>query len=270
MMHSRWFAVLGFLALLFLALPAAAQQPSPDDLKKAEEHFKKGAEWYVAGEYAKAIVEFKFGHRLAPNAMFLYNMSLAYERLQSYEEAAGVAQEARKMGGMPDEITVRNEARLTAFEVILDAQAVATSAKAVAQDDQQVKDDDVIKDEQKMTIERADGIKTIGYIGIGLAAVGGGLVLGGFVTNESVKSDITDFRNAATQGDRATYDSLAESIPNKQRTGKLLYAMGAAAVGVGFVLFVTDIFVGTEEVPIQVSVAPSPEGAWVGARMTFR
>lgn len=248
---------------------AAFAEPTKADIQKAEDHFRKGAEWYAQGDYAKAVVEFKFGHNLAPNAMFLYNMSLAYERLESFDEAIEVAQEARRMGGMPEEIARRNEARIVGFYTILSARGASRdiAAAAVAKND----DDEVIDDpiEGPVLVDRADGITTLGFVGTGLAVVGGGFALGGFLTNNAVNDDIDQLRIAASTRDTVTYNELKEDLPKKQARGKALYAIGGAAAGLGMILFVTDLVVGTESVEVGTALRMSPEGPSANATLRF-
>ena len=246
----------------------ATAQPSRADIQKAEDHFRKGAEWYAQGDYAKAVVEFKFGHNLAPNAMFLYNMSLAYERLGSFDEAIEVAQEARKMGGMPDEIARRNETRIKGFFVIKTARDVArdVGAAVAAREKDEGREEDIVA---PVTVERADGVTALGWVGVSVAAVGGGFALGGLLTNGAVKADIEALQTAASARDIATYDRLKEEIPDKQARGKLLYTIGGIAAGVGVALFVTDLVVGTETVEVQTTAGLGGDGPRFAATVRF-
>ncbi len=252
-------------SLAIVAAPATAQQKS-ETIQKAEAHFRKGAEYYAAGEYAKAVVEFKFGHTLAPNAMFLYNMSLAYERLDSYEEAAQAATQADQMGGMPDEIAQRNRARMVAFRRIV---AAGEAAEDFERLNAAVVENEVEEPEEtaRLVETRSDGVNTVGFIGLGLTAVGGGLALAGLMTNQSLDEDIATYESAAASGDRATYDTTRETIVGKQQRGKVFYAAGAGLAGIGLFLFVADAFIGTEEV--VVGYLPAPGGGTVSAAFQF-
>lgn len=252
-----------------ICAPLAAQEKS-EQIKKAEDHFKKGAEYYANGEYAKAVVEFKFGHQLAPNAMFLYNMSLAYERLESYDEAVQVASDAEKMGGMPDEIMARNSARLRGFRTILRGRDVADATAKLIAEAQTDQEGDGEGDGEVETITQPDGVTTLGYVGIGLTVVGGGFAVGGLMTNIAVNRDIAEFEDAAASGDRTRYEESRQAILDKQPRGKLFYAVGAAAAGVGVTLLLIDLVVGTEEVPVTFQLHPGPDGAMAGATVRFR
>lgn len=260
-------ASVAFLACCSAAVVSA--EPSRADIQKAEDHFRKGAEWYAQGDYAKAIVEFKFGNNLAPNAMFLYNMSLAYERLGSFDEAIEVAQEARKMGGMPEEIALRNESRIAGFFVIETARDVAGdvgAAIAAREKDADREQDTVVA---PVTVEQPDGLAALGWVGVSVAAVGGGFALGGLLTNSAVNADIEALQTAASTRDVENYDRLQEEIPEKQARGKLLYTVGGVAAGIGVALFVTDLLVGTETVEVQTTAGFGGGGPTFAATLRF-
>ena len=59
--------------------------------------FEKGAAAYFDGHYSKAITQFMQGQRIAPNGLFLYNISLCHQKLGNFDDAliAGLAAEER-------------------------------------------------------------------------------------------------------------------------------------------------------------------------------
>ena len=255
-----------------LATSSVAVAQSKDDVKKAQEHFQKGAEWFAKGDYPKAVVEFISGHALAPNAMFLYNVSLSYERMGKIDDALSAAEGAKQYEGMPDEVAMRNDARIRAFEVMKGAERTADKMKQIAEkgdgDGDGVGDGDGDGDVEM--VERPDGIKALGWAGIGLTAVGGGLAVAGLLTNSAIMNDIEDYRTAANEGDRARYDELAGDIEAKQSRGQLFYAVGAGAAGVGLTLFLIDLFTGTETVPASAWISPAADRTTVGVTLRFR
>lgn len=255
-----------------LMLPTVTSAQTREDVAKAQQHFQNGAEWYAKGDYAKAVVEFMSGHALAPNAMFLYNVSLSYERLGRIEDSLSAAEKAKSYEGMPPEVENRNEARIRALHVAVRSQTVAQRMSQVASRDGDTDggsggDGD---DTQPKLVERPDGVQALGWTGLGLAAVGGGFAVAGLLVNSSINADIEAYEEAARTEDRATYDELRDSIGKRQQRGKIFYAVAASAAGIGLTLFVIDLVVGTEEVPVTTFVAPSGSGGpVVGATLRF-
>lgn len=252
------------LALSCFAAPVWAQ--SAADAKKAQEHFAKGAEKYAAGEYAAAVAEFMSGHAVAPNAMFLYNVSLCYERLGRYDDALSAAARARNFEGMPPEVAVRNEARIASFGVIVRSQDAAPAIARAAAENAEEEPEEVVVTPRTET--RPDGITALGWVGAGLVAVGGGLLVGGVVTNSAIVGEIDTYRDAAARGDQTTYNESRDTIEKKQGLGKVLYGVGAGVAGLGAALFIVDLLTGTEEVPVAALV-PTRDGVLVGAFLRF-
>lgn len=54
---------------------------------EAQEHFKKGNALYKAGEFAKAIDEYKAGMLAEPSAVFNFNLGQSYRLLGDYKQA---------------------------------------------------------------------------------------------------------------------------------------------------------------------------------------
>src|SRR5262249_6256172 len=88
-------------AVLWLLARAAAAQPEEDPLvcprqsdegpgtrlERAAEHCRRGQELYTAGEYERAIPEFRAAYCLKPAPEDVFNVAQAYERLVDYEKA---------------------------------------------------------------------------------------------------------------------------------------------------------------------------------------
>jgi tetratricopeptide (TPR) repeat protein len=81
-----------------IALPAFAQSKgsgasseasaSPDDQKKAQEHFKKARDLYSAGKYPDALQELEVARKLDPKAKDLVmNLGIVNEKLGKYDDA---------------------------------------------------------------------------------------------------------------------------------------------------------------------------------------
>jgi tetratricopeptide (TPR) repeat protein len=81
----RWYRVCGALGAAGLAMPAAAQtlKETPAVLNKqdaAAQHFQLGVEFYRAGDYAAARVEFEAAFGLSRLPDLLHNLSLTTEK----------------------------------------------------------------------------------------------------------------------------------------------------------------------------------------------
>lgn len=253
------------VALLLTLACSQGFAQSKDDIRRAQQHFANGAEKFAAGEYAKAVAEFMSGHAIAPNAMFLYNVSLCYERLGNFDDALSAGKRAQEFEGMPPEVVVRNQARIHSFSVILASTQVASEMSARVETEGTEVTDPVVT---QRTTTKPDGVTVLGWSGVALAAVGVGLILGGVATNSAIVADIETYEGAARNGDSAAYERLGTDIANKQKTGKLLYGIGFGAAGLGAALFVVDLFVGTKEVPVA-TISPVRGGAMVNAAVRF-
>ena len=62
------------------AAPGTAHADTDEDTEAARIHYKAGEQYYVRGDYAKAIGEFREAYRLSKAAALLYNISQAHER----------------------------------------------------------------------------------------------------------------------------------------------------------------------------------------------
>lgn len=80
--------LVGVLTGGVLAPPAALAAPKKEDpIVKAKEHFEKSQEHYDLGEYSLAIDQLKEAYRLYPNAIFLHNIGVCYQKNKEYEKA---------------------------------------------------------------------------------------------------------------------------------------------------------------------------------------
>lgn len=274
----RLSAVLLLLGLLAVPATGAAQEPTQQEMQQAMGHFEKGAEWYAQGEYAKAVVEFIRGNSITPNAMFLYNISLCYERLGKLDDALSAGEKASKMEGMPPEIAVRNGARVAAFRIGVSSQETADrierDQKALAQGDGTADGTGTGTGDGtgggSGSSPSGGGVGALGWTGVALTVAGAGLTIGGFATNSAIKNDIKSYETAAADGDRSTYESLKADIPKKQSLGRILYIAGGSAVAVGATLLLIDLMSSGEEAPATTAVfSPTPGGFTVGGLVRF-
>jgi tetratricopeptide (TPR) repeat protein len=237
------------IAMLCIATPASVFAQS-GEIDRARGHFAQGAEYYTAGEYSKAIVEFISGHNLAPNAMFLYNISLCYERLDNVPDARAAARKARGFDGMPDAVTVRNEARIASFGSILEAREVADS----------IADDPVLG---KKSPSESSGFGALGWTGavigvLGIAGLGFALIL-----NQQVESDKRALADANGRNDFEEATRLTNEINDTRETGRIIFFTGIGLTVMGLALVTWELLDDPDETSVSLVPALGDDGAGV-------
>jgi tetratricopeptide (TPR) repeat protein len=91
----RIHSILLSLALATTSAPALASAPIPtpkanptaDDLQRADDLFLNGRELYQDGSYDGAITAFTSAYELSGDPVLLYNIALAYDRIDAFDEA---------------------------------------------------------------------------------------------------------------------------------------------------------------------------------------
>jgi tetratricopeptide (TPR) repeat protein len=76
-------------AVVGTSSPVHAREPEPTqtDIDRARELYDNGRRLYEEGSYGGAIVAFERAYELSADNNLLYNISLAYDRLESFEQA---------------------------------------------------------------------------------------------------------------------------------------------------------------------------------------
>lgn len=77
------------LVLVCIALFLAGKASATDDIdtEVAKRHFRKGSEFYMAGQYNEALGEFQAAHLAKPLPAFYYNIARCFDRLERFDEA---------------------------------------------------------------------------------------------------------------------------------------------------------------------------------------
>lgn len=251
------------LALLISLATPSVSMAQDDPVAIAQEHFEKGAEWYTQGEYSKAIVEFLKGYNLAPNPMFLYNISLSYAKMDNIEEALKAAERAEREGGLPDEVAIRNYARMNAFRIRLNSDQNAAQMSQIAKVEEKT-----IVEPDPVEPASGGGFGALGWTGVGLTAIGAGLGVGALLVNAPLADQIDQLEAEAAGGDPARFSELKNQIESDQSTGKILLYAGAGAGAVGLTLIIIELL-GSEEEQAQIYVSPQRGGASVGFGTNF-
>lgn len=253
------------IALLALASPASAfgQSSGQSELEKAQGHFSTGAEYYASGQYSKAIVEFISGHNIAPNAMFLYNISLCYQRLDNLPDARDAAVKARQFEGMTDEIKVRNEARVASFGSVMLAQSVAVDVNA--------KPDAVVSDESDSAGDaESSSFGALGWSGAAIAAIGVAGLGFSLILNNQVANDKEALEEAKARNDFDEAERLTEEVNSTRQTGLIILFTGIGLTTIGLSMVLWDLLDDPSE-SSSASLAPliMTDGAGVSIGGTF-
>lgn len=256
----RFISVL-LIAFLCVGSPATLYAaPSEQDIEKARGHFATGAEFYALGDFSKAIVEFLQGHNLAPNAMFLYNISLSYQRLENLPEARNAAVKARGFDGMPQEVSVRNEARISSFDVVLRARDLSESVNEVdAPADAMVTG--------ATTSEAPSNFGALGWTGAALTAIGAASLVFALVLNSQVEADLATIDEARARNDFDEANRLTDEVNSTRTTGLifLFSGIGFAAVGLSMVAWdLLDDDSAQGSVDLTIAPTDTADGAVIG------
>src|SRR5438067_3982141 len=80
-------------AMAISSVVVAQSAPTANDQEAARAHFMAGSAYYEQANYADAVKEFSEAYRLSQRPDLLYNLALAYERLEKWDEAIGALQQ---------------------------------------------------------------------------------------------------------------------------------------------------------------------------------
>ena len=240
------FVLFSFLVALTPVL-AFAQDYDEQTIEEVNAHFEKGAQHFFDEEWEAAIAEFEAGHAKIPNAIFLYNISLAYTRMGDRQKALQYAVEADEMGGLGEADQTQNQARIAAL-------TSANRAEATAVDVQ----------EKGLAREPLFRFTTLGWIGAGSVAAGLLAYAGVLSIDAGLAADVDAYRAAADANDTAELERLRGEIKPRQTGGRVLFTLGTLAVVGGAGLIVYDLmFNEKNEQPPRVSLVPTRGGAVV-------
>jgi tetratricopeptide (TPR) repeat protein len=80
-------ALVGVTCVVAAAPGLAHGQATPDQKKKAKEHYEKGTTHYNLGRFDEAVDEFTKAFELYPEPVFLYNIAQSYRMKENWERA---------------------------------------------------------------------------------------------------------------------------------------------------------------------------------------
>ena len=92
-------------ALLSTAPTVQAQTPAPDTATSAEEHSRRGVEFYAEGKLPEAVREMLKAYELAPESGLLYNIARIYQKMGQRDLAVHYLKEfVTQPGADPDRV----------------------------------------------------------------------------------------------------------------------------------------------------------------------
>lgn len=255
-------AVLGALIAAVLLVPATSA--AQDDARLAQEAFDRGMSHYTEQNYGDAVAEFRKGHQLMPNGMFLYNISLSYMRLKNHEMALRYAERAREMREhLPPKSDAKNAARIGGLNARLGALQLAKKLEPIAAEPDQGGDrfvDSAVDD----STESWPG--TLTYVGAGTAVLGGALVIGAGVMGSDIDERVEQLAGVE---DRSAYDTMRADIESDRTLGRVLLFSGLGLVAAGGGLVAWDYY-GDQAETSRLSVQPELGGDRLGARLHWQ
>lgn len=253
------------LRIIILVFGLLAVQPAwaQDDAEvedRAVQHFEDGAELFFEEEYEAAIEEFMKGHRISPNAMFLYNVSLAHVKLGNLGDALEAARAARGLEGLDPTTRVQNEGRIAALEVLENTLEIRRGGAGADESEP------ITMIPQAQPAESDFGV--LGWTGVGLTVVGVGLLTGAALVELDLNDMWTKYEAAGRRGDESEYLSLRADIKDQQTLGLILLASGVGASAAGITMILVDVF-SDGEASTSVYAAPRGDSAAFGITGRF-
>ena len=237
---------------------------SPEDIRRAQEFFDKGAQLYYEGEYSRAAVEFRRAHEAHPHPVFLHNIAVMNMRLDRMEAARDAARGVLDMDErLPPQQDARNWGILRGADASFAGEAVAeaidaAAAAAVADaeaEEADAEDEEMDQLEGPPVVADDSGFGTMGLLGVGSVAVGVASIVGGVVVHSQIQDDqalyeIRHDRHPESQ----TVAELGDHISSQQTQRLLFFGAGGALTAVGATLIVLGARSGSSDSGVALTV----------------
>lgn len=253
------------LAIVLFSGAALAQS----NTAQAQQAYDDGAAYYVEGEYARAIVQFKKAFSLVENPVFLFNIALAEHKLGRADKAVDAAERALGYDALDDRTRSVAQGLVRGSTLSISARGVAEGMKSAAA---------VAQSESENTGEVGEGgivgtappaessFGAMGWAGVGLAAVGAGALVWGTILSIDLDDRYQRY-NDPTRSNAAEAAELKESIEADRPLALGLLIGGGAIAALGATLIVLEL--GDDEEPVTLHVDPSPDRPSVSIRGQF-
>jgi tetratricopeptide (TPR) repeat protein len=239
-------------ALAIAAVLLAARGAHADDIEVAKQHYAASKQHFDLGEWDQAIAELREAHRLHPDPAYLFNLAQAYrlkgDCLEAYDQYKAFLRETAE----PSQQTEYADGFVKELE------PCASRRRAELQAAQRIA-------AMPVPVERTrPGLRTAGYVSIGLAVVAGAASAYWFV---QANHDSVTVAKALAEHPVMWTDALEQT----EQQGKRDNALGIGAAIAGGALAVAGgalWYLGRTRIETIV-VEPSATGATVGASWQF-
>ena len=224
------------LILCLLSAPSAA--PAQDDHApipaQAQTLFDDAVADYMAKRWDQAALKFRKAYAVLPDALFLYNLAKALQKLENYEAALGALKRARDQEErpLPPDIVAKVPAFLAELEVSLAAQQ---EAQQEAKEEEKAVDIDVVASTDPPP-QQKEGLGTLGWVGIGGLVAGSGLMVFGGILASEVSKEVDRVKTEPGQTPEQ-FQADRDAVQGEQRTAQIVFysGMGVALLGAGLV-----------------------------------
>lgn len=124
-MNTRVIATVLMVVMGGASVPAVAvsQDRQQREVKVAQKLFEKGASAYSEKRYADALMLFRKAYTYVPAAPFLYNAARAAEKLGNLDQALSLAKQAKEQEDqpLPERLRAQNDALIESLEQRIEA-----------------------------------------------------------------------------------------------------------------------------------------------------
>lgn len=243
------------------APPDPKMEPAPEDMEQARQLFENGEELYAEGSYVGAISAFRRAFALSGEPNCLYNIALAYGKMDEFEGAIEYVQYFRAYESDPDvEEIERMVADLRERQQQAEDEAEAR-AREEEQDDPPVVPSDPSDDQPRGRVFGPGAIAATS-----IAAVGLGVGVGLGIASLGRKDDAASACAADPDGDRFCRDGAMDSLRRNRN-----FALGAdisfGVAGIAAVAAIVIIAVNARRnTQGRTAVLPQRGGALVSLR----
>lgn len=245
--------------------PDPKSNPSRADIKRARELFDNGATLFAEGSYDGAIEAFRRAFQLSGEANCLFNIALAYDRVDRFDDAIEYLQYYRAYAPKRDHDAISK--RIEGLEVRKqkaadEAAHEAEQAAAVAAAQAAAEEEAEAKRKAAAVADRPKLFGPIAIAGTAVAVVGFGVAAGLGIASLRRKDDAASACGLGPDGDRFCPATVADDLRSHRRL-----AIGAdVSLAVGVAGAITAIAV----IAVAASKRKRTAVAWGPGNLVLR
>jgi tetratricopeptide (TPR) repeat protein len=248
--RASWSYALCWACAVAMASPTVWADPPPDpksnpsraDIKRARELFDNGATLFAEGTYDGAIEAFRRAFQLSGEANCLFNIALAYDRLERLDDAIEYLQYYRAYAPKREHESIaqridalqtrKRKAEDEAAQKAAEAAAIEAARAAAAAEEQ-------ARLEQQADADAPKVFGPVAIAGTAVAVAGFGIAAGLGIASLRRKDDAASACGLGPDGDRFCPAQVADDLRMHRR-----FAIGAdVCIGIGVAGAITAIAV---------------------------